>query len=248
MEQEKIYKRDYEIRFYDCTPKGKARISTILKVMGDYAGLDYTERGYGHDILWEKGMVFLLCRVSVHFERFPSFDEKVTVTTWEHGIKGPMFYRYFEILDENKNVIMDAKTAWLLVNPTTRKILKPNTFYGEYKMIPEKLVVAVEPDRIKLPQTAQKVGERVTYYSDLDDNGHMNNSVYADIAVDFLDKELREKQISDFIINYNHEALVDNILEIKMFKDNDGVIIGGDFKSIEDKVQNCFTTKLIFKK
>lgn len=248
MAGEWIYKKDFEVRFYDCSPNSCARVSTIMKNLGDVAGLDYTERGYGHDKLWDEGMVFLLSRVSIHFERMPKIDEKITFATWEHGIEGPMFYRYFEILDENGVVIADANTAWLLVDPVSRKILRPNTFYGEFKIVADKTISAKEPKRIKLPDSAKYVGERKTYYSDLDENGHMNNSRYADISVDFLDKELQKREVKDFVINFNKEVFLDDILKVKVAKTDDEncFIVGAECEK-DGKTVNSFTTEITFK-
>lgn len=251
-EKRHIFKKGYEVRFFDCTPEKTARVSVFLRIMGDYAGVDYTERGYGHDELWDRGMVFLLSRVSVHFERMPRADEKLVFSTWEHGIEGPMFYRYFEITDESGDVIADASTAWLLVDPVSRKILRPGTFNGEFRIVADKQVKAGKPARIKLPDGAQTLGRRTAYYSDLDENGHMNNSHYADIAFDFLPEGLRKKQITDFMINYNHEALEGDLLEIKAAETENGVIIGADFaadclENANGKQESCFTASIKFK-
>ena len=244
MAKEHIYKKDYEVRFFDCTPQKAARLSTVMHVMGDVAGLDYTERGYGHDELWDKGMVFLLSRVSIHFERMPHADEKIAFTTWEHGIEGPLFYRYFELIDESGAVIADADTAWILVDPVSRKILRPSVFYGEYIIVAEKLIKAPKPTRIRLSDQAVLCGERPVYYSDLDENGHMNNARYADIVFDFLNEEQRKSEISEFMINFNHEALMEDVLEIKADINDKTAVVGADFKSRKD---NCFTAKVTFK-
>ncbi len=241
---EHIFKKDYEVMFFDCTPEKTARVSMLMHIMGDVAGLDYTQRGYGHDALWEKGMVFLLSRVSMHFERMPKADEKVTFATWEHGIEGPMFYRYFEITDESGAVIADANTAWVLVDPVSRRILRPSVFDGEFKIVADKKVAAQKPARIRLPQDAKVRGERTTYYSDLDENGHMNNARYADIAFDFLDERQRANELSDFMINFNHEALLGDVLKVKVSPQENGAVVGADFK---DRSESCFTVKIAYK-
>lgn len=83
-------------------------------------------------------MVFLLSRSSFRIHRMPRVYEEIVVSTWEHGIKGSQFLRDFEYFSKEGELLVSASTAWLLVNPVSRKILRPTEFIGELQKLPEK--------------------------------------------------------------------------------------------------------------
>ena len=119
------YEKEYHIRFYDCDYNGNIKVSAVLRYLADLAELHYDAKGYGHDLLWEKKMVFLLAEEALRFHRRPRGDERLIFTTWERQIKGPRYFRDFEIYDKEGALVISASTTWLLVNPITRQILRP---------------------------------------------------------------------------------------------------------------------------
>ena len=88
----KLYEKE-PLRFYDCDYKCRMKLSAILKRSAEIAGRDYTLKGFGHEALWEKQMVFLLSRVSARIFNYPHEQSDLTTRTWEHGTKGAMFLR-----------------------------------------------------------------------------------------------------------------------------------------------------------
>lgn len=221
-----IFNKTVEIRFYDCDRLKRAKVSTINKLIADIAGIGYAAAGMTHQWLWDHGYVFLLSKVSIRFDRMPVADETITVSTWERGNKGASFLRDFEIFDKAGAKIIDARTEWILVNPESRQIIRPSSFEGIRSALPEKQADAQECKRLKLPQ-GDFSGERQIRYSDLDGNGHVYNAVYADIAVDVLPPDLREKQLQTYQINFIHEAKLGDTLSLYTAVDGNTVTVKG---------------------
>ena len=221
-----IFNKMVEIRFYDCDSKKRAKVSTINKLIADIAGIGYAAAGMTHQWLWNHGYVFLLSKVSIHFDRMPVADESITVSTWERGNKGASFLRDFEIFDETDSKIIDARTEWILVNPESRQIIRPSSFEGIRATLPEKQANAPDCKRLKFPE-GSFAGERQVRYSDLDGNGHVYNAVYADIAVDMLPPALREKKLQTYQINFIHEAKLGDTLSLFTAVDGNTVTVKG---------------------
>lgn len=220
------FTKEIEIPFCDCDAKKCAKIASIMKYMADTAGLAYASKGYTHSWLWEHNFVFLLSKVSIHIERMPAANETVVLHTWEQMIKGALFYRNFVFYDQSNQKIIEAKTAWVLVNPTTRHIIRPSDFTGTSDLHPEKDVDTLAFGKIKLDNGTEQ-GTRKIVYSDIDGNRHVYNATYAAIACDFLPADLMEKPITDFRINFKHEALLGNCLTIKSnISGNKAVVVG----------------------
>lgn len=229
----KCFYKDIEIRFYDCDSKKRARLETIMRYIADIAGIDYTSKGYSHSWLWENGFVFLLSRVSIHINRMPVADEALTMETWERGVKGALFYRDVVFYDKQDNAIVESTTAWVLVNPNTRTILKPSVFTGNIPKYEDKKVNCLPASRLKFKEELDSVGKRRIVYSDIDGNNHVYNAVYSAIACDFLPQELMEKDIKDFIINFKREAVYgDDIEMMTKITDNSSIVQGEVGKEI----------------
>ncbi|WMJ21775.1 thioesterase [Paludicola sp. MB14-C6] len=227
------FTKEIEIEFCDCDNQKRAKIATIMKHMADIAGLAYADKGYSHTWLWEHNFVFLLSRVSIHIDRMPKADEKLVLHTWEHDIKGPLFYRNFAFYDVNETKIIEAATAWVLVNPTTRHIQKPSAFTGNTNLMPEKIVHTIPLSKFKIDEILEKKGTRKIVYSDIDANNHVYNAVYAAIACDFLPQEMMDKKLTDFRINFKQEAILGQNLIIKLNCMNNKTVVIGNLNQIQ---------------
>lgn len=209
-----IYQKPVEVAFRDCDNLNRIKLSTLMSYVADIGGEDYTIKGYSHDYLWDHGFVFLLSRMTVRIHRYFQSYQPITVETFERGVKGPLFYRDFEMLDEQGEVAVSAHSAWILVQPESRKILRPSDFP---KATPDNFDMVIdcpEPEKIKVPKEMELVRTKTIRYTDLDCNGHTYNAVYADIAYDSIPFENTQKPLRDFSINFVNEAKLGEELKI----------------------------------
>lgn len=214
-DEQGILRKDITVEFCDCDRTGCLKPSAALRYFSDLAGADYAERGMPHDLLWDRGFVFLVSRVRAQFTRPVRAEETITGCTYERGIKGPQFIRCFFLLDENGQRIGEACSAWILCDPNTRRILRPAKFPCS---IPDNSALEMgcpDPAKVHLPEDAQSAGARRVVYSDLDANGHVYNANYADIACDFLPLSLFDNPVKGFSIEFSRETLAGDVLDIR---------------------------------
>ena len=236
-----VYTSDVEFGMHDADQNMRVKMSAITKHMAEIAGVDYTKRGYSHAFLWEKEMVFLLSRGSIKVHSPLLYEKEYTFTTWEHGMKGPQFFRNFEVHDRNSGEkMLSSTTSWLLVNPNTRKILRPSEFFGEHRILEEKETDVTPTTKIAIPKQMEFAGERIVRYSDMDANGHMNNSNYSDIAFDFLPKEITDQQVKEFAINYNQEAKYGEKIDVYYNMIENEAVVNGTVNG-----RSCFAVRLV---
>jgi len=75
---------------------------------------------------------------------------------------------------------------------------------------------------------AEAIGARGVCYSDLDVNGHMNNTRYIDWICDALGTEaMREKGLSRLQVNYIAEAQPGEMLELSMKRAGEDILLAG---------------------
>lgn len=209
----KIFNRRFIFCFGDCNPKKEGSLYAILKLFSEMAGEHYERRGLGHGLLWERGIVFLLSRVSLRIHEPPRYGETTTTSTWEKDIKGPLLYRDFEMRGPDGRLLVSASSAWLIADPISREILRPSVL-GDMVLCNEREADCEPPRKLRRNTELAPLGERPVYYTDLDSNGHVNNAVYGRIAMDFLPEALREKRVRDFHITYNMEAKLGETLSL----------------------------------
>ena len=125
--QENSYLRQKQLIFADCDRYQRARVSTLLSIAAAVAGADYDARGLTYEKLYEMREVFLLSRIALRIHRCPRALQVVDVTTWEDGVKAAHMQRVYEITDR-EGLLVSIRSDWILVDPQTRRIMRPGTF------------------------------------------------------------------------------------------------------------------------
>lgn len=240
---EEIYNKEIEVFFKDCDSNKKMKMPAIMGYASDIAGNDYAEKGLSHYELMEANQVFLLARYHYRFLRMPRVGETITFKTWEKGVDGGYVLRDYEVLDSDDEVCILISSTWIIVNPETRRIIKPRNFSLRKIGSSERILDCEACGKINF--SADKLinlGEKLVLYTDIDANGHLNNANYGNIAIDYLPANIRDKTVSDFYINYNKEAKLDEVINIYGYEENKQYYIIG-------KVENnlCFVCKFVFK-
>lgn len=210
------YFRQEELVFWDCGPDQRARIAAVLSKMASFAGYDYDARGLTHEVLWANREVFLLSRASIKIHDCPRARDVLDVTTWEAGAKAAHMRRYYEMKDQAGRLRVSAKTDWILVDPVTRKILRPSAFTAKPILGSGRPLDCPETRKIVLPKEGREpLGTRTVRWSDLDGNGHLFSGNYGDIVWDALPEDLQARCPREFQINYSREAVLGDVLRLE---------------------------------
>lgn len=205
------------IYFSQCNTRKEMTFSEILRIASDCAGEDFTLRGMGHKFLTEKGVAFVVSRYSFRIHKAPVDNEIITLHTWEEKNEPLQFIRAFEILNENGEKLVSGMSSWLYIDINARRIL-PVKKFDELNLRPS-VTKQTEHDclptgKIPAPESLELLEERKIRASDIDANGHVNNSRYMVFAMDALPEEYRNKNFTDFRINYAKEAVLNEVMQI----------------------------------
>lgn len=210
------YARQEELTFRDCDRNKQVRISTLLSKMAIFGGFDYDARGLTHEKLLEMRNVFLLARASLRIHRRNVDREVLTIRTWEDSVRGIHMRRVFEMYDSREALCVSAKSDWVLVDPVTRKLIRPAAFTARTPGKCPKEIDCPDPKKIRpLPEDAEEVGIHRVVWSDLDGNGHLFSGNYADVVWDFLPEDLQGRAVETFSIQYSKEAPLGEVLRLR---------------------------------
>ena len=237
-----IYRARYTIKWHDTDANRRLRPSQLLAYMQETANLHLRDSNMDLDKLRdEKGLVFLLSRVSVCiYHQLHAYDE-IEVETWICEGKGLSFNRCFRILKEEE-IIAEAFTVWALMDLSNQKLIRQEQF--EYPFGGEDPLSLSLPIRFRVPAIGEMplVGTRRIVYSDLDYNGHMNNTHYPDMLCDFTD-EITSKEITGFSLSYLNEASYGRNLSV--YRSD----LGEEhfFRTVDEDGNTCLEAKLFTK-
>lgn len=211
-----------KIPFSMCTPERNMTYAELLRFTSDNAGEDFTQRGMSWQFLQENGLVIIVSRISFHINKMPVADQLILLNSWESAAQGPLCTRNFQIVDaETKEELIIAQTLWTIIDLNNHKIVPAKAY--PYRPAPT-LVTNYEwikAGKIQIPENMETIGTHKITYSELDANGHTNNSKYINFATDYLPSEFQSKVVKDFRLNYSKEAHLGDEMEIKAFYNSD---------------------------
>ena len=203
---QKTFDETFTLRSRDCDLCNKWRPSAILESMQDAAGTHSMLLGCGRDELIRNNMVWVLARCELHMDRYPCSGERITLHTFPTPTRLFFFPRYYIFTDEHGEMIGKAGTLWILLDIQTRHMLPPGDVA---KLIPDNRDLSVPmnlPATVGQLQGEEFITDYLPAYTDLDVNGHVNNTRYADILCNTLGiRTMAEYEPERIILNYNRE-------------------------------------------
>ena len=216
------YQETALIRTRDCDLNGVWRFSAILEAMQEAAGAHSTSMGWGREQLLRHGAVWVLARTEVRMDRYPSVGESVTLDTFHMPDRHRLFPRYFIMTDEAGKQIGTAATLWMVMNLETRAAISPESVG---MALPDNRDVKPPmgfPSPIRPVEGEPRISACRAAYSDLDVNGHVNNTKYADWVCNQLGRDVLTKmEISRMILDYNAEVLPEQEVTFRLTQQDD---------------------------
>lgn len=203
-----IYQETFLLRTPQCDFTGHWRLSDILCVMQEMAGAHAHLLGCGRAETLKDNIVWVLSRTELVMNRYPRLGETLRVETFPTANKRWFFPRHFLFYDQEGAVIGKAATLWLLMDFVQRKMALSQQVLG---CIPDNAGLTPPlgmPGNIPLLEGEALSFAQVPAYTDLDINGHVNNTRYGDWLCNALGIDtMKENEIARLLIHYTREVL-----------------------------------------
>ena len=226
-----MYKKSYYIGSNDVDKFLDLKLPSLFKMMQDISTEHAEVIGIGKENTINKGMFWVITRMEVDIIRMPKYLDTVHLITYPGDNMRFIFPRYFRLEDEQGNCLIRASSVWMVLDKSNHRInMNP---FPEVKLPEEHM-----NDELKMPEKAKddsnlnEVENRKVRYSDIDLNGHLNNTKYIDYIMDIHDSDFyANHKIKHFLINYEKEIVDNNVLTLLTNNDSPEVIKG----KLEDK-------------
>jgi acyl-ACP thioesterase len=192
------------------------RISLVgmLNFLQDTAWIHAEHLGWGFDALIEKGTLWVLSRQKLVMTDWPVWDDKVTIQTWPRRSGSILALREFAILVGDRKV-GECSTSWIVLDWNTRKVQRLDRIMSDMVTRSEG-VLDIAAERITPRQDLPEVARFEVRNSDLDVNGHVNNTRYAQWVTDTMTAdELARYAIVEYEVNFLAETGVGDTVAIE---------------------------------
>lgn len=208
MEAVSIYKKKYLIEFSDVDFTKRLKLSTLFGYFQDIASMHAENLGVGINALERKlGAAWILMRIRVDIARNPVWNEEITIETWPQEPR-KLFDRDFVVRDTNGGIIIRAVSTWVVLDIKTRELKKSELVHTEFPPIIKDRAIDCRLGKLKAFGQLEPKYKKIIGYSDIDFNGHLNNSKYVDFIMDCFDLESHRKySVRSIEVNYVNEAL-----------------------------------------
>lgn len=235
---------DYKVESYDVQPNGKIKMSALMRVLQKIAGDDLDKYDMSYMKLYENNIAFVLTKITIRmYDDIKLFDNLI-VETYPRPIKGAAFTRDF-IVRKNGKVVVESTSIWALINLEQRKLLRPNILetLGTIETTTENSFSLQFVRRFPDYDCMNQTDVRNVTYSDLDMNGHLNNTFYANYVFDLLpDAQNMPMNNLFFEVNFKNEARLGEHISIRSTELTSTEIDFAAFKESDGK--QCFTAYL----
>jgi len=202
------YTEDITIPCYDTDAAWRLKPSSFMNLAQEAAGRHAVYLGFGYDDLIVSNTAWILSRMHIVFTDVPKWRENITLTTWHKGLNRLFYLRDFILTDDQGRERVKATTSWLVLNLETRRLVRDPHLMEDGTVCTDNAIEA-PADKVIMPKDIEPeyVMEHIVAYSDIDTNGHANNAMYMQWAMDAVDYEVASKRaVKEFLINFNHET------------------------------------------
>lgn len=221
-----MYQKKYYIGSNDVDQFLELKLPSFFKMMQDIATEHAEVLNIGKANTIDKNLYWVITRIELDILKMPKYLQNVVLKTYPGDDMRFIFPRYFQLEDEKGNILIKASSTWMVLSRETHKIcLNPfNGFKAPTEHLKDEQPL---PNKCLLDDNLSLVETRKVRYSDIDLNGHLNNTKYIDYIVDIHDSDFyKQHRIKHFLINYEKELKDNNILSIYSNNDNPEYIKG----------------------
>jgi len=207
---------DSVVRFSEVDDKGRLHLASLLNYFQDCSVLQTRDSVGGLMELRNRGYAWVIASWQVIINRYPMLNEKITTGTIPYNFKGFLGSRNFLMTDELGKQIAIANSLWTFMDVKTMKPTRIPDDVGASYPLEDKLDMEYTSRKIRLPNDEEykHIEDIIVEHHHIDINGHVNNNVYLQIAINVAENEFNISDISSLRVEYRSQAHLGDKIKI----------------------------------
>lgn len=208
--------RSYKVLASDVDRFQRLRMSRLFALLQELSIAHTEELGFPRETTLDRGFLWVISRIHIRLVRPILYDEHVQLESWPEPMLHMIYPRGYRLLTHSGEFLGEAAALWTLIDAKKRTIA-----------LPEQTQVQIpgwdREGQLSLPQglSACMKGEPISHpvlYSELDLNGHVNNTRYFDWIDDLFSVAEHESVLyTEMQMNFMHEVTAGET--VSLYKD-----------------------------
>lgn len=245
---ETVFRQTHTLSAIHTDRYGRLKPSAILFLAQDAADKHCSALSLDWETLASRGLFWAVVRHRVQITRLPEIGETVTVETWPMPTTRSAFPRATAAYDAQGRELFRCISLWILMDNQTRAMVVP----GKSGIVLKGQLQGTElpPPSSIVPKALDNFATRQVRFTDLDRNGHMNNTRYLDWIDDLLPSAFHcAHPVREFTVCYLSEAREGQAMRLNYqvadgpFLQVDGYRTEADSEKPEERI---FSAQIIF--
>ncbi|MBQ7415821.1 MAG: hypothetical protein IJW14_02130 [Oscillospiraceae bacterium] len=220
---EPIYRQQFHIDPVAVDRFGRLKPSMLLLFAQEVAGHHSDQLSFTYEGLAARGLFWAVIRNRVQITRLPREHETITIETWPMPTTRTAYPRSTVAYDAEGNELFRSVSLWVLMDLNTRAMILPGKSGVELEGTLRGTELASPRSLAPRPLTNSR--RRTVSFTDLDVNGHMNNTRYLEWIMDLLPSSFhKDHPVKDFTLCYMNEAREGQALDVTWDMDAEGAL------------------------
>lgn len=220
----KTFTKTYEINYYDVDYKLNCKMSSIINFICDVGTQQSEAIGGGMEYCQKNNCAWVFYKYDIKLDRYPTFGEKISITTEPVGFKKFYGLRKYTIYDEDKKVIGTALALFFLINMEKRRPMRIQAEQYELYGVDGDMDYDISMEQLQKMRQEEFSKEFDIRYSDIDSNKHVNNVKYVEWALEVVPIDIiTNYELKRVKVNFEKECTygecIKSLVEVKKIND-----------------------------
>jgi medium-chain acyl-[acyl-carrier-protein] hydrolase len=210
-----LWRGNYQVQSYDVDLKKEQTLMSLCNYFQESAWRHAERCDLGYMSLAEKGQFWVLSRLLVEIDRYPRWQDHISIETWSKGADGLFAVRDFIVYDGSGTGIIRATSGWLIVDTAKRRPQRLHDFSTVMPFMRDRHALTHRLQKLPAATDPEIQSAFSVRFSDLDLNNHVNSTKYIEWIIDsFPFAFLSVHTVKSFEINFLAESLFGDEIEI----------------------------------
>ena len=204
-----FWQEEFKVRAYEAGLDGRVTMQSICNYLQEASANHAFAMNVAMDQMLKMNLLWVLSRLHIRLEKYPKWNEIITVETWPSE-KSRMFgIRDFRIKTEADGLIGVGTSSWMVIDFKERRAAHLPDFLEEFQNHEQPRALADPFDRLPEINEGREVIQKdfKVRRGDLDMNNHVNSVHYIAWALEIVPPDLwKSHSLRELEINYRSEC------------------------------------------
>lgn len=202
-----VWREAFQIHSYNVDFRKRATVEAICRAFLEAAWNHAEQLGFGYVSLSKRNKLWVLARLLVQIDFYPTWGERVSLTTWPRGVSGLFALRDFELFNAGEKRLAGGASSWLVLDSASHRPQRPDKVELEIPTQVTRAAAGREPAKLLLRESGSPVLTTTVGYSDIDVNHHVNSARYISWLLDSYSEEFHKDHVLRGLeLNYTGET------------------------------------------